>query len=116
MQNHPNLAWVVSPTKLTKVLRHTSSLVLVFFQIYIFSPEGKQVQVLLDKEKGIENPTRVRVDEEGKRLLVINKDGNEIRTYKVQTVGQKSCSQTLHNKRIPILLSVRSDIRKCLHK
>ena len=65
-----------------------------FFQIHIFSREGNQVQVLLDKEKGIENPTRVRVDEEGKRLLVINKGGDEIRTYKLQTVCQVTLTRT----------------------
>ena len=42
--------------------------------------------MLLDREKGIENPTKVHVDKEGKKLLVINKAGDEIRTYKLQKV------------------------------
>ena len=51
------------------------------------SSDGRDLQVLLDKERGIHNPTRVRVDKEGKKLVVINKDGDEIRNYRLNTVS-----------------------------
>ena len=46
------------------------------------------MEILVDEEKGIKNPTRVRVDKEGKRLAVINKGGNEIRTYELHMVNK----------------------------
>ena len=47
------------------------------------------MQVLLDKEAGIHNPTRVRVNEEGKRLVVINRDGFEIMNYDIKAESSK---------------------------
>ena len=47
------------------------------------SEKGKRIQVLLDKEREIQKPKQVRVDEEGKKLVVINKDGAEIRNYEL---------------------------------
>ena len=47
------------------------------------SKNGRHVQVLLDKDKEIEKPTHVRVDEDGKQLVVINKDGTEIMNYEL---------------------------------
>ena len=51
------------------------------------SSDGMDLQILLDREKGIHNPTRVHVDKEGERLVVINKDGDEIRNYRLNTVS-----------------------------
>ena len=60
--------------------------VLVFAQIYIVSCDGQKTEFILDKKQGIQNPTSVHVDKEGKRLLVINRDGDEIRHYKILEV------------------------------
>ena len=60
--------------------------VIFAWQIYTISNDGKNVDVVLDREKGIRAPTRVRVDDEGKRLAIINRDGSEIRNYKINTV------------------------------
>ena len=51
------------------------------------SSDGRDIQVLLDKDRGIHNPTRLHVDKEGKRLVVINQDGDEIRNYSLITVS-----------------------------
>ena len=47
------------------------------------SKNGKHLQVLLDKDKEIRKMTQVRVDEDGKQLVVINKDGTEIMNYEL---------------------------------
>ena len=39
------------------------------------------VRILLGPEEGIRNPTRVSVDSGGKQLLVIHRDGDQIRHY-----------------------------------
>ena len=41
----------------------------------------------LSRESGIKNPTMVRVDKEGQRLVVINRDGVEIRNYMIKLDG-----------------------------
>ena len=55
-------------------------------QIYIISNDGNNIEVLLDNGKGIRAPTRVCVDDEGARLVIINRDGVEIRNYKINMV------------------------------
>ena len=63
------------------------------------SSDGMDLQILLDREKGIHNPTRVHVDKEGERLVVINKDGDEIRKYKLNTVSfPEPITKVLHRR------------------
>ena len=56
-------------------------------QIYTISNGGKDLQVLADKETVITKPTRVRVDKEGRRMAVINRNGTEIKVYKLIVVS-----------------------------
>ena len=59
---------------------------LSYFQIYTLARNDTSLQVLLDDTKAIRKPTRVHVDQVGKRLVVINKDGTEIRHYNLHVV------------------------------
>ena len=56
---------------------------LSYFQIYTLARNDTS---LLDDTKAIRKPTRVHVDQVGKRLVVINKDGTEIRHYNLHAV------------------------------
>ena len=52
-----------------------------------FPVMAKNIDVLLDREKGIRSPTQVRVDDDGKSFAIIHKeDGSEIRNYKLNMV------------------------------
>ena len=39
------------------------------------------------QQEGIQRPTKIRTDKNGKWLVVIQKDGDEIRNYKIKDVG-----------------------------
>ena len=54
-------------------------------QIYFLTADGQDLRVV--QEEGIERPTRIRTDKAGKWLIVIQKDGDEIRNYKIKDVG-----------------------------
>ena len=71
---------------LNSEIKKTVYIVEVYFQIYVVSRDGRNLQILLDKERGIDNPTNVRVDKKGENIVVINKDGKEIRNYKLIVV------------------------------
>ena len=46
--------------------------------MFVIPPDGKNVLLLLGKMDVISRPTRLRTDKTGKRLIVINSDGNEL--------------------------------------
>ena len=46
------------------------------------------------QETGIKKPTRIRTDRDGKWMVVIQKDGDEIRNYKIEDVGNFSARRT----------------------
>ena len=48
--------------------------------------DGKHIVIVLDKAQHIRRPTLVYVDKDGKQLVVINKDGTEIRNYNINYV------------------------------
>ena len=52
-----------------------------FFQIYFVSAADKTARILLGPDEGMRNPTWVSVDSGGKQLLVIHRDGDQIRHY-----------------------------------
>ena len=54
-----------------------------FLQIWRLTKDGTDIQVLLNKRNGIDRPKFLHSDKEGKRLVVINKAGDEIRNYNV---------------------------------
>ena len=41
----------------------------------------------MSEREEIDNPVKVRVDEDGRRLMVINKGGHEIRIYLIPVVN-----------------------------
>ena len=47
------------------------------------------------QDKGIRRPTKVRVDREGRRLIVINKDEREIRIYNLTSVSLVTVNSVL---------------------
>ena len=69
------------------LLSSYSAILFFFLQIYTVYKDGKGLQVLLDKDRGICNPRRVCVDHEGKRLVVINRDGTDIINYNIEIVS-----------------------------
>ena len=56
------------------------------FQIWRVSQDGTNIQVLLDKEDGINRPRFLRSDKNGEQLTVINEFGYEIRNYNIYKV------------------------------
>ena len=65
---------------------HMTLLLLQFFtQIYFLSSDGQDVQVF--QKEGIKNPTKIRANKDGKWIVVIQKDGDEIRIYKIKIVS-----------------------------
>ena len=45
------------------------------------------MQILLDKEVEISEPVKVKVDNDGGKCLVINRNGTEITNWKLQAVS-----------------------------
>ena len=62
------------------------------------------MQVALNRTDGTEGPVRVRVDEHGRRLLVLNKGGRQIRNYTISLVQSALCvsRDSLQKKHTPI--------------
>ena len=62
----------------------------VFFQfllqVFLIPSDGKNVFILLGRKNEISRPTRVRTDKDGKRPVVVYKNGNELRNYEITTV------------------------------